>query len=305
MIRFLLHRLLLALAVAIAVSAISFSLLHMASDPALVIAGESATEADIQAVREQYGFDRPLTAQYLAWVGRALHGDFGESFYFKMPVAELIADRLPTTLLLGVCAIVFAIVLAVPLGVLAALRPNSWIDRSALLLAVVGQAVPTFWLALVLIVLLAVRFPLLPASGSDTWRHFVLPTLVLGYYAAPAIMRLTRAGMIEVLGADYIRTARAKGLPAGKILLRHALRNAMLPVVSLAAVQFGFMLGGSVVVETVFALHGLGYFAWEAINRSDLPAVQAIILVMSVIYIALVLLADLLNAWMDPRVRVS
>lgn len=305
MIRFLMHRLLMALAVALAVSALSFSLLYLAGDPALVVAGESATEADIQAVRHQYGFDRPFATQYMAWVGRALQGDFGESFYFKAPVAQMIADRLPTTLILGFSAIVFAILLAVPLGVVAAIRPNSWIDRAALLLAVVGQAVPTFWLALVLIVVFAVRFPILPASGSETWRHFILPTIVLGYYAAPAIMRLTRAGMIDVLGADYIRTARAKGLPSSQILIRHAMRNAMLPVVSLAAVQFGFMLGGSVVVETVFALHGLGYFAWEAINRSDMPAVQAIILVMSLIYIALVLCADLVNAWLDPRLRVK
>jgi len=305
MIRFFFQRLWLALAVAIAVSAISFSLLHLASDPALVVAGDGATELDIVAIRSAYGFDRPLVEQYLGWVGRALQGDLGESYYFKLPVASMIADRLPTTLALGCAGIVFAILLSVPLGVLAALRPNSWIDRLALLVAVAGQAVPTFWLALMLIVAFAIHWPLLPASGSDSWRHFVLPTVVLGYYAAPAIMRLTRAGMIEVLGSDYIRTARAKGLPERAILLRHALRNAMLPVVSLAAVQFGFMLGGSVVIETVFALHGLGYFAWEAINRSDLPVVQAIILVLSFMYIGLVLCADMLNAWLDPRIRVG
>ena len=164
---------------------------------------------------------------------------------------------------------------------------------------------PSFWFALVLIVMFAVWYPIFPTTGSETWVHFVLPTIVLGYYATPAIMRLTRTGMLEVLGSDYIRTARAKGLPQHIILFKHALRNAVIPVVSLAAVQFGFMLGGSIVIESIFALHGAGYLAWESIGRNDLPVVQAVVLVFSLFYIVLTFLSDLLNAWLDPRIRVG
>lgn len=305
MIRFLFSRLLLACAVAVAISIAAFALLHALGDPAIAIAGEGATSADIAAVRVQYGFDRPLPAQYMEWVGRVAHGDFGESFYYHRPVSSLIAEHLPATLRLGACSIVFALLLAFPLGIAAALRPNSWVDRLCLGLAVFGQAMPSFWLGLLLILGFAVRWPVLPASGSDTWLHFVMPTVVLGYYATPALMRLTRAGVIEVMESDYIRTARAKGMLPSTVLFKHALRNAIIPVVSLAAVQFGFMLSGSIVTETVFALNGLGYLAWGAISRVDLPVVQMIILTFSAFYIVLTLAADLLNAWLDPRIRTA
>ncbi|MCY4292201.1 MAG: ABC transporter permease, partial [Roseovarius sp.] len=171
--------------------------------------------------------------------------------------------------------------------------------------SVVGQAMPTFWFSLILIVIFAVNLGFVPVSGTDTWRHFILPTIVLGYFATPGIMRLTRAGMLEVLRADYIRTARAKGLHPVKVLFKHALRNAAIPVVGLAAVQLGFMLGGSIVVESIFALNGAGLLAFESINRNDFPVVQALILIFSIIYVLLTLLADLLNAWLDPRIRVA
>ncbi|MEM6680096.1 MAG: ABC transporter permease [Pseudomonadota bacterium] len=295
----------LAILVALVVSAISFGLLYIAGDPAIAIAGETATSEDIQQIREFYGFDRPIPIQYVDWLWRAVQGDLGDSFYFKSSVSALIGDRIGVTMTLGACAIVFAIVIAVPLGVIAAIRPNSLIDRLALLLSVTGQAMPSFWFALVLIVVLNVNMRLLPTSGNDTWAHFVMPTIVLGYYATPAIMRLTRTGMLEVLSMDYIRTAKAKGLRPSTVLFKHALRNAIIPVVSLAAVQFGFMLGGSIVVETIFALNGVGYLAWESINRNDLPTVQAVILVFALIYIVLTYLSDMLNAWLDPRVRVG
>jgi peptide/nickel transport system permease protein len=208
-------------------------------------------------------------------------------------------------MLLGVCSISFALLTAVPLGVAAAVRPNSLIDRTALFLSVAGQAMPSFWFGLIMIVVFSIKFRLLPPSGSETWRHFIMPTVVLGYYAMPAIMRLTRAGMLEVLNADYIRTARAKGAGAGRVLFKHALRNAIVPVVSLSAVQMGFMLGGSIVVEAIFALHGAGYLAWESISRHDLPTVQALILIFSCFYILFTLLSDLANAWLDPRIRVG
>ena len=304
MLAYCLKRTLLAALVALTVSIISFALLHLSGDLAQALAGSSATAADIAQVRQAYGLDRPIIVQYADWIARALRGDFGESFFLKVPVGELIADRLPVTLTLGVCALAFALALSLPLGVAAAVRPNSWLDRLALGLSVLGQALPSFWFALILIILFGLKLRWLPVSGSSTWQHFVLPAIALGYYAAPAFMRLTRAGMIEVLASDYIRTARAKGLRTGSVLFKHALRNAVIPVVAVAAVQFGFMLGGSIVIESGFTLHGVGYLGWEAISRADFPVVQAIVLILACIYVVLTLLADMLSAVLDPRIRV-
>lgn len=305
MLQFILKRLGLALLVALTVSFISFILLFLSGDPASALAGESATDQDVAAIRELYGFDRPMLVQYASWLFDALRGDFGESYYFRLPVASLLAERLQVTMLLGLCGISFALVTAVPLGVVAAIRPNSMIDRFALFLSVAGQALPSFWFGLILIVAFSIKLQWLPASGTATWKHFIMPTIVLGYYAMPAIMRLTRGGMLEVLSSDYIRTARAKGASEGRVMFKHALRNAIIPVVSLAAVQMGFMLGGSIVVESIFALHGAGYLAWESIARNDLPTVQALILVFSMFYIVFTFLADVLNAWLDPRMRAG
>ena len=216
----------------------------------------------------------------------------------------MIRERIGVTMTLGICALMFAIILAIPLGILAAIRPNTWIDRIALTLSVLGQAMPSFWFGLIMIIFFGVMLRWLPISGSDTPLHFVMPTIALGYYATPAFMRLTRSGMLEVLASDHIRTARAKGLKWGKILFKHALRNAIIPVVALAAVQLGFMLGGSIVIESVFALHGIGHLAWVSISRSDLPVVQAIVLLLAVIYVVLTFLGDILNAFLDPRIRV-
>ncbi|RCK50743.1 ABC transporter permease [Thalassospira profundimaris] len=305
MLVFTLKRLGLALLVALAVSMLSFTLLHLSGDPASAIAGEGATDVDIAAIRAYYGFDRPLIVQYADWLFKALRGDFGESYYFQLPVAQLIGDRLSITMTLGVCGISFALLTAVPLGVAAAVRPNSLIDRVALFISVMGQAMPSFWFGLVLVVIFSIKFQLLPPSGTKSWENFIMPTVVLGYYAMPAIMRLTRAGMLDVLSADYVRTARAKGAGEMRVMFKHALRNAIIPVVSLSAVQMGFMLGGSIVVESIFALHGAGYLAWESIGRNDLPTVQALILIFSLFYIVFTFLSDLLNAWLDPRMRVG
>ncbi|HUF85957.1 MAG TPA: ABC transporter permease [Thermohalobaculum sp.] len=305
MLPYLLKRLGVAILVALTVSLITFSMIYLSGDPAVALAGESATEGDIERIRLFYGYDRPILVQYLDWLGRALQGDFGQSHYLKQPVAEVIFARLPTTMMLGLFALIFALTLSIPLGVLAAIRPNSLIDRAALTIAVIGQAMPSFWFALTLMLWLGVYWRLLPITGSDTFWHFVMPGVALGYYITPAVMRLTRAGMLEVLTSDYIRTARAKGLRPMTVLFKHALRNAIIPVVSLAAVQFGFMLGGSIVIETIFAINGLGFLAWESILRADLPMMQAIVLVLSVFYIVLTFVADMLNAWLDPRIRVA
>jgi ABC-type dipeptide/oligopeptide/nickel transport system permease component len=302
---YILKRLGLALAVALAVSMIAFLLLRLSGDPAIAIAGEGARQADIELVRHTYGFDRPLPVQYVDWLGKTLRGDFGESIYFKQPAAPLIFAKLEVTMLLGLSSILFALAISVPLGVLAAVYRNSWIDRLCLALAVLGQALPNFFFALLLIMLFSITLHWLPVSGSGTWQHFVMPTIALGYYAAPAFMRLIRAGMIEVLEADYIRTARAKGLPASTVIFKHALRNAAVPVVALAAVQLGFLLGGSVVIETIFALDGLGYLAYQSITFKDFPVMQNIVLLLSVIYVVLTLASDIANAWLDQRIRVG
>jgi peptide/nickel transport system permease protein len=303
--QYTLRRLGVAVLVAITVSMLTFSLLHLTGDPAMALAGEAATEADIESIRRAYGLDRPFLLQYSDWVGRTLRGDLGYSNYLRRDVAEVIFTRLPVTMTLGAFALGFALLLSIPLGVLAAIRPNTIIDRLALTVAVVGQALPSFWFALILIFWLGVTWRLLPITGTDTLWHFVMPAIALGYYTTPAVMRLTRTGMLEVLGSDYIRTARAKGLSTGSILFKHALRNAIIPVVALAAVQFGFMLGGSIVIETIFSINGLGYLAWESIQRADLPMMQAIVLVLACFYIVLVFFADLLNAFLDPRIRVT
>ena len=305
MLAYTIKRLGVAILVALTVSLLCFSMIYLSGDPAIALAGEGASQEDIERVRTFYGFDRPIILQYVDWLGRALVGDFGRSNYLKADVATVIFERLPTTMLLGACALAFALLLSIPLGVLAAIRPNSLIDRFALTIAVVGQAMPSFWFALTLILWFSIKWRMLPVTGTDTWKHFIMPSIALGYYVTPAVMRLTRAGMIDVLSSDYIRTARAKGLKTGSVLFKHALRNAIIPVVSLAAVQFGFMLGGSIVIETIFAINGLGFLAWESILRADVPMMQAIVLVLSVFYIMLTFLADLLNAFLDPRIRVS
>ena len=305
MIAYLVKRLGLAVLVALTVSVIAYLLLYLSGDPALAIAGEGAWQADIDLIRKTYGFDRPLIVQYGDWLLKLLSGDLGVSMYFKTDVAPLIFSKLSTTLLLAVYALTVALVISVPLGVLAAIYKNSWIDRLCLAVAVVGQSMPNFFFALILIMLFSISWRLLPVSGSGTWQHFVMPAITLGYYAAPAFMRLIRAGMIEVLSADYIRTARAKGLPTHTVIFKHALRNAIVPVVALAAVQLGFLLGGSIVIETIFALDGLGYLAYQSITFKDYPVTQIIVLLLSVIYILLTLASDVANAWLDPRIRVA
>jgi peptide/nickel transport system permease protein len=305
MLAFALRRLALALLVALAVSALAFVLLRASGDVAIALAGEGARSGDIENIRRIYSLDRPFVVQYLDWLWRILHGDFGQSLYFKTDVLALVAEKLPTTAWLAVFSLLFALALSLPLGILAALRPNSAVDRLCLALAVVGQALPNFFFALVLILVFAVMLQVLPVSGSESWAHFVLPSIALGYYVAPAFMRLVRAGMVEVLASDYIRTARAKGLSGPSIVLKHALRNALVPVVALAAVQLGFLLGGSVVIETIFALDGLGYLAYRSISQLDLPVTQAIVTLLSFTYVGLTLAADLANAWLDPRIRVG
>jgi peptide/nickel transport system permease protein len=268
------------------------------------MAGERATPEQIESIRRIYGFDRPFHEQYLQWLGDVLKGDLGRSNYLKMDVAPVLAEHLPVTAKLGVLALFFALALSVPLGVVAALRPNSLIDRAALIISVAGQSMPSFLSAIALIFVFGVMLRWLPISGNATLAHYVLPAVALGYYASPAIMRLTRSGMIDVLQSDHVKTARAYGLSAWQTIVRHGLRHAIIPVVAVATVQFGYMLGGSVVIEAVFSMDGIGNLAWLSIRRYDVEVIQAILLIVAATYAVLALLGDLLNAVLDPRIRV-
>lgn len=303
MLSYIVRRLIVAVFALFAVSALTFTLINTSVDPAIAIAGETASAADIALVREQYGLNEPLAKRYLTWVGDVLQGKLGVSYRQKRPVADILWERLPVTLKLAAAAIGFALLLSLPLGILSAIRPNSIFDQIALLIALAGQAVPSFWFSLMLILLFGVTLNWLPISGNTSALNYVMPAMALGYYASPAIMRLTRAGMMDVLNDNFIVTARAKGVPEWRIVLRHALPVAIQPVVSVASVQLGFMLGGSVVIESVFSMNGVGYLGWEAITTADIPILQAIVVGMAGIYILLTLLADVVNAWLDPRIR--
>jgi peptide/nickel transport system permease protein len=303
--QFIFRRLIIAVFVSLTVSVIGFSLLRLSGDLAQQLAGDDARPAQIADVAHRYGLDRPLYVQYVDWAGNALTGNLGRSLFTNEPVSELIGERIGVTLKLAIFSILFAAIIGVTLGIVAAVRANSAIDRGALALAVFGQAIPNFWFGLILIVVFGVTLHWLPISGSDSLLNFVLPTVTLGFTVMPPFMRLTRSGMLDVLNADYIRTARAKGLLPHTVIFKHALRNAILPVVSLLAVTFGFLLGGSVIVESVFALNGIGLLAFQSIVRADFPVVQAIIIFVSFAYIGLTLLADIVNAWLDPRIRLA
>lgn len=304
MLNFMARRLFVAVLVAFTVSIIAFSLLRLSGDLATMIAGEDASAEDIEVIRAQYGLDRPYYMQYLDWLGNGIQGDLGESMFYPQEVTDLIKDRLPNTLTLAGFGLIFAMGLAIPMGVVAALRPDTWVDRVALTIAVLGQALPGFWFALILMFVFGLFLRLLPISGSDSLAHFILPAISLGYYSTPAVMRLTRTGMLEVLNSDYIRTAYAKGLSTFIVLFKHALRNAIIPVVALSAVQFGNMLSGAIITESVFQIQGIGQLTLESITRNDFPVVQAVLLLVACIYICLMLVGDLLNAWLDPRLRV-
>ena len=305
MLEFALKRLGLTLLVLVSVSIITFALVRLAGDPAVALAGAEASSEEVEAVRIAYGFDRPLTVQYFGWLGDVMKGDLGFSNILQRPVMEVVMERLPVTAKLAGLSLLFALALAIPLGVLAAARRNSMLDRLALSIAVVGQALPNFFFALLLILIFGVTLRWLPISGDSSLLHYLMPAIALGYFSTPAIMRLTRAGMIEVLESDYLRTARAMGLPRRRVILKHALRNALIPVVSLTAVQLGFMLSGSIIVESVFSMNGIGRLGWQSIQRTDLEMMQALVLIISVIYLALNYFADLLNGLLDPRLRVQ
>jgi peptide/nickel transport system permease protein len=303
--RYLLRSLLLACLVALTVLVISFALARFGGNLAINLAGPDASAEAIAKIDHELGLDRPLPVQFLDWADRAAHGDLGDSFLFHEKVSSLIATHAPVTFTLGMLAIAIAIVIALPLGILAALHEGRPLDVAIGTVALAGQALPSFWLGLMLIIWFGVELQWLPISGVDDWTGYILPAFVLAFVAVPAMLRLTRSGMVDAMRADYVRTARAKGLSRASIVLKHAFRNAAMPVVAVSAVQLGFVLGGSVVVEVVFNIRGLGYLAWESIQKGDFPVIQAVVLLFAIIFVVLTTLADLLGAALDPRLRAA
>ena len=304
MLRFIAGRLIVVLSVGLTLSIITFFLLNYVIDPAQAIAGEDALFEEIEQIREQYGFDRSITVRYFEWFSGIFQGDLGISYYWNKPVISLLIDRAPETITLALMSVSVTILISIPLGILAALNPNSLIDRIALGIAVTAQAVPNFWLGLIMILIFALAIPIFPVSGDKTLFHFVLPSIVLGASSVPAVMRLMRTGLLDVINADFIRTARSSGFYGWRLVFNHALRNALLPVVSVLAVQLGNKFGGSVITESVFAINGLGRLALESILGADIPTVQILVFVFAIIFLFFNLLADILNAYLDPRLRL-
>ena len=303
---FILRRLFQAIGVCLCISIISFFLLFLNTDPALILLPPEAEIEDIEVFKKQMGLDRPIIIQYLDFLSKAvLHGDFGESFVAKIPAMRLIMERFPATLKLAVAALLFVNLVAVPVGVIAAIRRYSIWDNIATFSALVGQAMPLYWFGIMLIIIFGVWLGWLPISGTGSWAHLILPAITLGSWIIPVNMRLVRSGMLEVLNQDYIRTARAKGVLERKVLYKHAFKNAAIPLVTVLGMQLGLLLGGAVVTETVFAWPGLGRLAVESIRMGDYPVVQAIVIVFAICVILGNLAADILAALIDPRIRLD
>lgn len=292
-----------AVLIGLIISLTTFLLLFVAKDPARALSRPDASAAEIEALRVDLGLDRPLAVQYGRWLGGVLRGDLGVSLYSGRPVAALLGDRIVASARLAGVALVLTLLIGVPLGIAAALRRGGVIDALATAIAVSGQAMPIFWLGLLLVVVFSVRLGWLPVSGAGSWRHLVLPGVTLGVSVLPLTMRLTRSAMLEALGQDYVRTAHAKGLAPRIVTFKHALRNAATPVLLALGLQFGALLGGAVVTETVFAWPGIGELAVVAVTTADLPVVQAIVLFAAGVVVIANLVADVLVAVVDPRVR--
>ena len=303
MTRYLLSSLAQALIVLVGVLVLTFFMVRLTGDPARVMLAREASAEQVAAFNKQMGFDRPLIVQFAKYFVGILQGDFGNSLTYKIPALPLILERLPATLQLAVGALVIAVVIAVPLGLAGGARPGGVLDLAGRFVGLFGQAVPSFWLALVMIIVFAVNLRWLPSSGNDTRLSVLMPAFVLGLPSMGRLVRLTRSSVLEIMGEDYMRTARSKGLAPRIIFYRHALRNAAIPLVGVIGIQFGYMLGGSVIIESVFAWPGLGRMAVDAISVRDFPLVQAIAFFTSLIVIALTILTDLVYGLIDPRIR--
>jgi ABC-type dipeptide/oligopeptide/nickel transport system permease component len=300
---YILSRLAQLLVVMVGISVIAFVLTYVLGDPLSVLLPLDAPKETREVYRHQLGLDQPLPVQYLRFAASAVRGDFGDSFLMKKPATALLLERFPATLQLALCGLALAMLIALPLGILAAYHRRSVVDNLCTLLAVAGQAIPIYWLGLMLIILFAVHLRWLPASGYGQLDNFVLPTIALGAFLAPITMRLVRSSMIEVLSQDYIRTARTKGLSERGVAVRHAAKNAALPVVAVLGLQFGQLLGGAIVTETVFSWPGVASFTVQSISNADYPVVQAAVVMLAALISVVNLGVDLLLGALDPRIR--
>ncbi len=287
------------------VSIVVFALVRLSGDPLQIMMPAEATQKDIELMRQALGMDRPWVVQYWRFISNAVQGDFGKSVRFRRPAMDLIAERYGATLELGGLAILVVIAVALPVGVYSAVRRGSSLDYVARGFAALGQAMPPFWLGLVLVLIFGVLLHWLPTSGRGTPLHLLLPGLTLGWFAVAGLMRLTRSSMLDVLGSEYVKLARIKGLPEHTVIWKHAFKNAALPVVTFAALLFVALLNGSIIVETVFGWPGLGLLVMEAVDSRDYPIVQAVVMVLSAMYIGVNLIVDVLYAYLNPKIRYS
>jgi ABC-type dipeptide/oligopeptide/nickel transport system permease component len=289
--------------VLLGVSVVVFLILHLTGDPALLLLPPDATAEDIAKFRQAMGFDDPVAVQYVRFLKGALQGDFGESVRHGEPAMGLVVERLPATFELAGAGLLLALCLAIPAGIVSAVRRNTAVDYVSTVVALLGQAMPTFWLGIMLILLFSVRLSWLPSSGRGDLEHLILPAITLGLFTTARITRLTRSGMLEVLGQDYIRTARAKGVSEPPVVWKHALKNASIPIVTIVGIELGTLLGGSVITETIFAWPGVGRLSVQAIFNRDYPVVQAAVFLLAATFVFVNFLVDVVYTYLDPRIR--
>ena len=301
--RFVLRRVGYAFLSLLLLSVTIFLFVRVTGDPTSLLLEPGASQADIDALRHDLGLDSSLATQYVAFMSQLLRGDFGRSFYYRTPVLELYLSRLPSSLLLAVVAMTFSLIIGIPTGIIAAVRVNGWWDSAGKIFALLGLSMPSFWVGLLLILFFSVYLGWMPSSGSGTPWHVLMPAFALGWYFAAAHMRLTRSSMLEVLGSEYVKLARLKGLPEALVISKHAFKNALIPVLTLAGINLVLMVNVAVVVETVFAWPGVGRLLFEGISFRDFPVVQATVLLGGVMIIVVNLVVDILYAVIDPRIR--
>ena len=305
MTRFIVRRLGYSLLSLLLLSLTIFLFVRVTGDPTLLLVEPGASKEDIEAIRQRFGLDRPLWTQYVYFMGSLMQGDFGQSFYYRTPVLELYLSRLPNSLLLAAAAMFFSLVVGIPSGILAAVRVGGFFDRAGKVFVLLGLSLPAFWVGLVLILFFSVYLEWLPSSGSGTVWHLLMPAFALGWFFAAAHMRMTRSSMLEVMGSEYIKLARLKGLPEGRVIAKHAFKNALIPVLTLAGINLVIMINVAVVVETVFAWPGIGRLLYEGITFRDFPVVQAVVLIGGAMIVGVNLLIDILYAIIDPRIRLE
>jgi len=291
--------------VIVGISMLAFAILHVIGDPVTLLLPQNAGKEEYARYNKLLGLDKPIYVQYWKFATRAVQGDFGKSWYADTPAFKLVLERMLPTLYLTTAGLVTALLIALPLGILAALKRHSFVDSLCTVAAVAGQAMPIFWLGIMLIIIFAVQLRLLPASGYGTWQHFLMPSFTLGAFLAPITMRLVRSGVIEIMNMEYIKTARAKGLAERLVVIKHAFRNACIPVITVLGLQFGQLLGGAVVTETVFAWPGVATLTVDAIRNQDFPVVQCAVVLLALIIVAVNFLVDMIVGLIDPRIRVG